>query len=248
MLARLVIGLLTALMAFVLMRIILRNSKLSVKQFFRFYFLTMFGIFLIYLAIIGFFNPLLAFLAVLVPFLMRFITWIPRSLQLFSLFKKVQNFTSERSPDDQKISEINTKYLHMVLFHETGKMDGDVLEGKYVDIKLSQLDLEQILELRKECSHDPDSRNLLEAFLDREYIKWREKREESSETDDIVNSAMNRSQAFEILGLTQEATRDQIIQAHRKLMQKLHPDRGGSTYLAAKINEAKSLLLEKGRK
>ena len=248
MLARLVIGLLTALMAFVLMRIILRNSKLSVKQFFRFYFLTMFGIFLIYLAIIGFFNPLLAFLAVLVPFLMRFITWIPRSLQLFSLFKKVQNFTSERSPDDQKISEINTKYLHMVLFHETGKMDGDVLEGKYVGIKLSQLDLEQILELGKECSHDPDSRNLLEAFLDREYIKWREKREESSETDDIVNSAMNRSQAFEILGLTQEATRDQIIQAHRKLMQKLHPDRGGSTYLAAKINEAKSLLLEKGRK
>ena len=248
MLARLVIGLLTALMAFVLMRIILRNSKLSVKQFFRFYFLTLFGIFLIYLAIIGFFNPLLAFLAVLVPFLMRFITWIPRSLQLFSLFKKVQNFTSERSPDDQKISEINTKYLHMVLFHETGKMDGDVLEGKYVDIKLSQLDLEQILELGKECSHDPDSRNLLEAFLDREYIKWREKREESSETDDIVNSAMNRSQAFEILGLTQEATRDQIIQAHRKLMQKLHPDRGGSTYLAAKINEAKSLLLEKGRK
>ena len=136
----------------------------------------------------------------------------------------------------------------MVLFHETGKMDGDVLEGKYVGIKLSQLDLEQILELGKECSHDPDSRNLLEAFLDREYIKWREKREESSETDDIINSAMNRSQAFEILGLTQEATRDQVIQAHRKLMQKLHPDRGGSTYLAAKINEAKSLLLEKGRK
>ena len=248
MLARLVIGLLIAFMTFVLMRIILRNSKLSVRQFFRFYFLTLFGIFFIYLAITGFFNPLLAFLAVLVPFLMRFITWVPRSLQLFSLFKKVQNFTSEQSSDDQKISEINTKYLHMVLFHESGKMDGDVLEGKYVGVKLSQLDFEQILELRKECSHDLDSRNLLEAFLDREYIKWREKRDDSSETDDIISGAMNRSQAFEILGLPQEATRDQVIQAHRKLMQRLHPDRGGSTYLAAKINEAKSLILEERSK
>ena len=248
MLARLVIGLLIAFLTFVLMRIILRNSKLSVRQFFRFYFLTLFGIFFIYLAITGFFNPLLAFLAVLVPFLMRFIPWISRSLQLFSLFKKVQNFTSEQSSADQKISEINTKYLHMVLFHESGKMDGDVLEGKYVGVKLSQLDFEQILELRKECSHDLDSRNLLEAFLDREYIKWREKRDDSSQTDDITSSAMNRPQAFEILGLPQEATRDQVIQAHRKLMQRLHPDRGGSTYLAAKINEAKSLILEKGSK
>ena len=248
MLARLVIGLLIAFMTFVLMRIILRNSKLSVRQFFRFYFLTLFGIFFIYLAITGFFNPLLAFLAVLVPFLMRFIPWISRSLQLFSLFKKVQNFTSEQSSADQKISEINTKYLHMVLFHESGKMDGDVLEGKYVGVKLSQLDFEQILELRKECSHDLDSRNLLEAFLDREYIKWREKRDDSSQTDDITSSAMNRPQAFEILGLPQEATRDQVIQAHRKLMQRLHPDRGGSTYLAAKINEAKSLILEERSK
>ena len=248
MLARLVIGLVIAFMTFVLMRIILRNSKLSVRQFFRFYFLTLFGIFFIYLAITGFFNPLLAFLAVLVPFLMRFIPWISRSLQLFSLFKKVQNFTSEQSSADQKISEINTKYLHMVLFHESGKMDGEVLEGKYVGVKLSQLDLEQILELRKECSHDLDSRNLLEAFLDREYIKWREKRDDSSETDDIISSAMNRAQAFEILGLPQEATRDQVIQAHRKLMQRLHPDRGGSTYLAAKINEAKSLILEERSK
>ena len=136
----------------------------------------------------------------------------------------------------------------MVLFHESGMMDGDVLDGKYVGVKLSQLDLEQILELRKECSHDPDSRNLLEAFLDREYLKWRERRENSSETDDIISSAMNRAQAFEILGLPQEATRDQVIQAHRKLMQKLHPDRWGSTYLAAKINEAKSLILEEGSK
>ena len=248
MLTRLVLGLFVAFLAFVLMRIILRNSKLSVKQFFRIYFLTLFGIALIYLGITGFFNPVIALLAVMAPFLMRFVTWVPRGLQLFSLFKNVRQFTSEHSTDDEKSSEIKTKYLHMVLYHDSGNMDGEVLQGKYQGTMLERLDLEQILELRRECAHDPDSRNLVEAFLDRKYNNWRDKTENTSYTDDLINSSLNESQALEILGLKQNATRDQVVHAHRKLMQKLHPDRGGSTYLAAKVNEAKSILLEKRRK
>ncbi|MFL2529823.1 MAG: DnaJ domain-containing protein [Candidatus Azotimanducaceae bacterium] len=133
----------------------------------------------------------------------------------------------------------------MILFHENGKMNGDVLEGKYINAKLNDLSLDQMLELQKECSKDPDSLSLLEAFLDREYANWRDKIESNSDTSIITSSFMNERQAEEILGLTKEATREQIIQAHRKLMQKLHPDRGGSTFLAAKVNEAKSVLLRK---
>ena len=56
--------------------------------------------------------------------------------------------------------------------------------------------------------------------------------------------AMSRDQAREILGLGTHPTRDEVIAAHRRLMQKVHPDRGGSTFLAQQLNEAKRVLLK----
>ncbi len=59
------------------------------------------------------------------------------------------------------------------------------------------------------------------------------------------NVNMTSEEAYKILGIDEPATKEEIIEAHRKLIQKIHPDRGGNDYLAAQINQAKDYLLNK---
>ena len=98
-------------------------------------------------------------------------------------------------------------------------------------------------------AHDEDSARLLESYLDRRFgDSWRADDEASAggeESEEQANAGgpLTESEALDILGLKPGATQDEIIQAHRRMMQKVHPDRGGSNYLAARINEAKACLL-----
>ena len=148
-------------------------------------------------------------------------------------------------------SKVRTAFLELELDHDSGDMDGRVLKGSFRGKSLSSLDLSSLLELRRECrAADPQSAQLIDAYLDRSHPDWREKAgedegegaeagPESGQTSD----GMNREEALEILGLTEGANAKAIHKAHRALMKKLHPDQGGSTYLAAKINQAKDILL-----
>lgn len=152
-------------------------------------------------------------------------------------------------------SSVETAWLVMTLDHDTGSMEGQVRSGRFAGRSLSTLSRQELLELREECrSADPESVPLLEAYLDRVCgPQWREEEEQAagdrsdSKTGSTRESAprggMTREEAYEILGLEPGAGPDAIKEAHRRLMQKLHPDHGGSTYLAAKINQAKDLLL-----
>ena len=67
----------------------------------------------------------------------------------------------------------------------------------------------------------------------------------SSSRPKTNSGPLTETQAREILGIGPEATRQEIIDAHRRLMQKVHPDRGGNDWLAAQLNSAKELLLER---
>ncbi|MDG2071653.1 MAG: hypothetical protein P8J55_08025 [Pseudomonadales bacterium] len=245
MFVRLAIIFLIAAVVFAAMRMLLRKKKLSVKQFFQLYFLVLVGLALLYLGLFGVLHPLFAVFGAILPFLARVIGWVPRGFQLFTIFKHFGGSRPNANASSGQVSEINTRFLHMVLFHDTGMMDGEVLQGQFAGAKLGMLEIEQLLALREVCRADPGSMRVLEAFLDREHTAWREQTGAENNSDIGESSELNERQAYEILGLPATANREQVVQAHRRLMQKLHPDHGGSTYLAARVNQAKALLLNK---
>jgi hypothetical protein len=147
-----------------------------------------------------------------------------------------------------RVSRIDTKYLSMVLDHATGTLDGRVLGGRYLGRQLAELTLEQLLEVRAECqTADADGLPLIEAYLDRIHGPgWRAGAAGAQSGDarsPRPSSTMTREEAYAVLGLEPGASDADIREAHRRLMLKLHPDQGGSNYLAAKINQAKDLLL-----
>ncbi len=146
-------------------------------------------------------------------------------------------------------SEIKTKYLIMSLDHDSGAMRGTILEGPFGGRTLDELERHQLLDLCSDwATADPDSAALLGSYLDRRFEdEWREGVEgaDSAESERPATSstAMNREEALDILGLDVNASLADIKAAHRRLIAKIHPDQGGSTYLAAKINQAKDYLL-----
>ena len=155
-----------------------------------------------------------------------------------------------RGPQPGQSSDLETRYLRMTLDHDSGVLKGTVLEGQFKGRLLEELDQEQILSLLQECRvHDEQSAQILETYLDRIYGgEWRGGNGEQARAGNGAGAstgsgAMTREEAYSVLGLKPGASADQIKEAHRKLMVKLHPDQGGSTYLAAKINQAKDLLL-----
>lgn len=150
-----------------------------------------------------------------------------------------------RAPSSGQTSEVKTEHIEMELDHDTGAMRGHVLKGFFAGRDLQDLKPVELAHLWQDCRfNDPQSAQLVEAYLDRVHPSWRDDmaRGEAEHTHG-PDGKMTAAQALEILGLQANASHDDIRRAHRELMLKLHPDRGGSTYLAAKINEAKDVLL-----
>jgi DnaJ-like protein len=158
-----------------------------------------------------------------------------------------------RGPSPGQTSDIETGFLRMQLNHDTGELRGTVLDGRFKGRLLQELSLADQIELLQECRiHDEQSAMILESYLDRIHgAAWRGGADGARGGQGgggggaraQSRSDMTREEACEILGVSATATQDEIHDAHRRLMLKNHPDHGGSTYLAAKINQAKDLLL-----
>lgn len=145
-------------------------------------------------------------------------------------------------PSPGGASEVDTGWLRMTLDHDSGEMQGVVQRGRFAGRGLEGMSLEELVELRDELGADGDSLRVLDAYLDRVHgPAWRGGRGAGQARD----GAMTEAEALEVLGLAPGATVEEIKEAHRRLMARMHPDRGGSTYLAAKLNQAKDYLLKR---
>ena len=143
-------------------------------------------------------------------------------------------------------STVRSAMLEMMLDHDTGDMDGLVLGGSHEGRQLSEMDEDELFDLAREAAGDRESAELLEAYLDRRMPGWRDGVQADAGSREAASGhsgAMTEQEAHQILGLEPGATIVDIRKAHRKLMQRVHPDLGGSAFLAQRINEAKDFLL-----
>jgi DnaJ domain len=156
---------------------------------------------------------------------------------IWQIFKPRQTQTAGQT------SRVQTAHLDMELDHTTGNLKGRILKGVFKGRQIDRMAPAELALLWQDCRFaDPQSAQLLETYLDRIHSSWREDMARAESTPG-AGGIMTTAEALEVLGLKPGASTDDIRAAHRDLMKKLHPDVGGSTYLAAKINEAKDKLL-----
>jgi hypothetical protein len=152
-------------------------------------------------------------------------------------------------------SDVRTRFVAAHLDHATGQVSGEVLDGCFKGRGLDDLTLDDVMELLAECQTDPDSARLVESYLERRAPGWRTRhRRQSGSQDGSQNGPQNdsqnsrggimsRTEALRVLGLEEGADADEIKARHRHLMAQVHPDHGGTDYLAQQINRARDVLL-----
>ncbi|WP_101757723.1 DnaJ domain-containing protein [Oceanicoccus sp. KOV_DT_Chl] len=167
------------------------------------------------------------------PYLIRYFPYIQQHL------RKPAAASSSNNGSNQ--SQVKTAVLTMTLNHDTQQLSGEVNQGPLAGQQLDALELSQLQALLDYChQQDKDSVKLLMSYLDHRFgNQWQSRPPPNN------SGEMNEDSAYAVLGLPKGASKQDVIQAHRKMMQKVHPDRGGSDYLAAQINQAKDLLLSR---
>jgi hypothetical protein len=173
----------------------------------------------------------------------------PLAMRFWNQAKAARTFSRGGRPGEGSASEVSTAWLRMRLEHDTGTMSGTVLAGDFKGRELAELALPDLIALWLALrAEDTESVPLLEAWMDRRFGEaWRDAAAEAAgeegEAPRAAGGPLTRADALAILGLKDGASREEIRDAHRRLMRAAHPDRGGSDWLAARINEARDVLL-----
>jgi hypothetical protein len=181
----------------------------------------------------------------------RVIFFLAPLIPLVPVLRRFRNmFAGARGPASGSASTVETAFVRMSLDHDTGQMTGTVLRGRFSGLRLEELGRSDLLILLRECrAEDEESARLVEAYLDRVHRDWREDvagaRSGTPPPPPGGGADMTAEEAYAVLGLSPGADAEAIRAAHRRLMKQLHPDHGGTDYLATKINRARDILLNR---
>jgi hypothetical protein len=186
----------------------------------------------LYFIITGRMHWLGAGIAALIPVLRTLLVWGTRAGPLLRLFGRFKT-----SP-----SQFRTQFLVISMNFTTGSVEGEIISGDYNGKKLSELSQDELKQLSQQYKTvDKESYVLLQAYL----IRSGSSNDQAYQQYNPDNfNQLSEAEAYEILGLPNTASKDEVVKAHKRLMQRMHPDRGGSDYLAAKINAAKDQLVK----
>ncbi len=224
------------------------------------------GVLAAWLLLTGKLAAMVAALVAAIPFLSRILKigllW-PLLRRMFGFARSGGGRPSGRaSAGSGRVSEIKTDYLRMYLDHDSGQLAGTIVRGSMIGRDLDTLGVDEMRVLYVECCGAQDqSQTVLETYLERRpdcsgWQNWRASRDENDngngragndyeQADSGFRSGeMNAGEARRILGVSEQATREEINRAYQVLIKAVHPDHGGSDYLASKINAARSLLLQ----
>ena len=194
------------------------------------------GVLLLVALATGRLNPLVAMVAAAIPMLQR----LTRAKSLFDGLRSSIKGGTASGP------VISTSRLRIEVNQKNGDWTGMIIDGPYKGQALSALGLAQLSDLLTEYERvDPESAALLASYLERHHHGYR-RASGAHSSPRTATSTMSEREARQVLGLDEAASDEDIVATHRRLMQKMHPDRGGSDYLASKINQAKNRLLSRG--
>lgn len=221
----------------------LQNKEASARKtaLWKFIFVALFTVTLA-LVVTGRAHWLTAAIAGLLPVAKSLLGLLARSAPLIQMWRRRSN--SQFGP------RLKTPFLDIKINLRNGHIDGKVLQGEFAEQLLSSLDRTQLDKLAESMKNiDREGTMLLHAYLMRRfgangeqsqsYREYQQKHQRQGQTA----SSFTKDEALQILGLQVGAGNTEIVKAHKKLIQKLHPDRGGNDYLASKVNAAKDLLL-----
>ena len=244
MLSRLLLLIIFLGIAVTLVQLFRRTPRSELKNLYWKFGLGALAVALVILALTGRIHWIGAAIGAVLPFARQMIPSLMRHWPKFhSLYRQYRPTTKTEGDNNAHRSQVKTRLLWMTLDRSNNSLSGQVIAGPFSGQQLDQLDLAQLQQLLDYCHREErESARLLLSYLTQRFgAGWQQQNAGPPPT----GKELDEASAYAILGLKRGASRKEIIDAHRRMMQKVHPDRGGSDYLAAQINLAKEFLLKR---